>query len=355
MATTKVTTDVTDLSGETGGLTWAQGTTAQRPGSSSSGDLRVNTETKRTEVYNGTEWRRLKESAISLDFDLFYLVVAGGGAGGSESNSGGGGAGGYRTNYGGTAFTATKGTSYTITIGAGGAVVAGQGGAQGTSSTFNTITTTGGGGGGSNAGSNATSGGSGGGGDYQGSGASGNAGGYTPVEGYAGGSGQASGNYPGGGGGGASETGNTDGTGHGGDGQSNGILTTAMATTYSVGQVITTNVFFAGGGSGGVSAGFSQILGGDGGGGNGSNNGADAPTAGSPNSGGGGGGGAGGVYGMAGGAGVVILRCNISSATFTSGVTCNGTAGGGTISGLSDSSDFVYIITAAGGSDTVTF
>ena len=57
MATTKVTTDVTDLSGDTGGLTWSKGTTAQRPGSPSSGDLRVNTETKRTEVYNGTEWR----------------------------------------------------------------------------------------------------------------------------------------------------------------------------------------------------------------------------------------------------------------------------------------------------------
>ena len=91
MATTKVTTDVTDLSGDTGGLTWAQGTTAQRSGSPSSGDLRVNTETKRTEVYNGTEWRLLKE--VGLAFDVEYLVIAGGGGGGGQDANGGGGGG----------------------------------------------------------------------------------------------------------------------------------------------------------------------------------------------------------------------------------------------------------------------
>ena len=88
MATTKVTTDVIDMSGNAGGLVWAKGTTAQRPGSPSEGDLRVNTETDRTEVYNGTDWRNLKESTPTINYDLYYLVVAGGGSGGSNSNSG---------------------------------------------------------------------------------------------------------------------------------------------------------------------------------------------------------------------------------------------------------------------------
>ena len=57
MATTKVTTDVTDLSGNTGGLVWAKGTEAQRPGSPNAGDLRENTDSNRVEVYNGSEWR----------------------------------------------------------------------------------------------------------------------------------------------------------------------------------------------------------------------------------------------------------------------------------------------------------
>ena len=39
MATTKVTTDVIDMSGNTGGLTWVKGTTAQRT-TTTIGDLR---------------------------------------------------------------------------------------------------------------------------------------------------------------------------------------------------------------------------------------------------------------------------------------------------------------------------
>jgi len=50
MATTKVTTDVIDMSGNAGGLTWVKGTTAQRP-SGVIGEIRENTETNRTEVY----------------------------------------------------------------------------------------------------------------------------------------------------------------------------------------------------------------------------------------------------------------------------------------------------------------
>ena len=50
MATTKVTTDVIDMSGNTGGLTWVKGTTAQKP-SGVIGEIRENTETNRAEVY----------------------------------------------------------------------------------------------------------------------------------------------------------------------------------------------------------------------------------------------------------------------------------------------------------------
>ena len=68
MATTKVTTDVTDLSGNTGGLVWAKGTTAQRPSGlaeSDKGLLRENTDTKRTEVWTGSAWKLLLEDAIT--------------------------------------------------------------------------------------------------------------------------------------------------------------------------------------------------------------------------------------------------------------------------------------------------
>ena len=68
MATTKVTTDNIDLSGNTGALEIPTGTTAQRPG------------------------------GLNVDF----LVVAGGGGGGGSFRGGGGGAGGLRTSYGST-------------------------------------------------------------------------------------------------------------------------------------------------------------------------------------------------------------------------------------------------------------
>lgn len=84
MAITKITTDVIDMSGNAGGLTWAKGTTAEQPVSPTAGDLRENTETNRVEVYNGTAWRNLKEEATSINFNSFYLVVAGGGGGGND-------------------------------------------------------------------------------------------------------------------------------------------------------------------------------------------------------------------------------------------------------------------------------
>jgi len=241
-------------------------------------------------------WTADNISTNNIPLTISYLVVAGGGSGGANSNSGGGGAGGYRTNFGGTSISLSAATNYLVTVGAGGAGEAPQAapgnGNNGINSVFNNITSTGGGRG-SGQGGSAASGGSGGGGGYDTGGASGNAGNYTPVEGYAGGAGVSAGSYPGGGGGGASEAGNTDGNGHGGDGVSNSI--TGASTIY------------AGGGSGGVAGGSSIIPGGDGGGGAGSNNTATS-QAGTANTGGGGGGGAGSYGSGNGGSGIVILR-----------------------------------------------
>ena len=134
MATTKVTTDVIDMSGNAGGLTWVKGTTAQRT-TTTLGDLRENTETNRTEIYTdqtGTsEWRNLKETdVLSPNLTVDYLIVAGGGGGGYDSG-GGGGAGGYLTSLSGanvpsggsvqSSLTLTTGITYTVTVGAPGA------------------------------------------------------------------------------------------------------------------------------------------------------------------------------------------------------------------------------------------
>ena len=97
MATNKVTTNVIDMSGNTGGLVWAQGTKAQRP-AGVTGDLRLNTTDSRLEFYNGSDWKRLSESAgtPTVAFQADFLVVAGGGGAGAAAA----GAGGLRTSFG---------------------------------------------------------------------------------------------------------------------------------------------------------------------------------------------------------------------------------------------------------------
>ena len=170
MATTKVTTDVIDMSGNAGGLTWVKGTTAQRPARCTHRRPRENTETKRTEVYTdetGTaEWRNLKEAGVSINVE--YLVVAGGGGGGAASGGGGGGggAGGLLTNFGGTAFTASTGTAYDIKVGipGTGATSSATAGTNGGNSEFTSSYVAVGGGGGSGFGVSGSIGGSGGGG-----------------------------------------------------------------------------------------------------------------------------------------------------------------------------------------------
>ena len=259
----------------------------------------------------------------------YYLVVAGGGGGGME-RGGGGGAGGYRTNYGGSAYTLGTGITYTITVGTGGAAITSNGvGNDGVDSSFTgsditDITSTGGGGGGGYGANSGSAGGSGGGATNSGSAGAGNDGGYTPVEGYAGGVGnESSPNYGSGGGGGASEVGeagtNTD-AGDGGDGVSNSI--TGSAVTY------------AGGGGGGLANYDDGIgIGGAGGGGNGGsgNGGGVESTAGTDGLGGGGGGaprdpGPTNVIGQAGGDGVVIVRMSTADYDMISSITGTYTA-----------------------------
>jgi len=266
--------------------------------------------------------------AITAD----YLVIAGGGAGGTVAGSavegGGGGAGGLRstvgaTGGGGSLETALSlsATPYTVTVGAGGAIGTWPGpGSNGNDSTFSTITSVGGGRAGQN---NSTyrlgaSGGSGGGGGHATSGGVGQSGGAgTANQGYAGGSGSTQDNNgPTGGGGGAGGVGgSTSGgalaaAGAGGV----GVAISAFANATQTGV----NTYYAGGGGGGsagtVGTGI-PALGGFGGGGNGAYNGLKGIT-GAANTGGGGGGGAypstapGNIeYAPgAGGSGIVIIR-----------------------------------------------
>ena len=59
MAITKVPNNLIDLSGDSGAVPWAAGTTAQRPGSPNAGDFRYNTDDTKFEFYNGSAWRQI--------------------------------------------------------------------------------------------------------------------------------------------------------------------------------------------------------------------------------------------------------------------------------------------------------
>jgi hypothetical protein len=310
---TKVSTDLIDLSGNTGGLVWAKGTTAEQPASATAGEMRVDTTTATTKVYTGTQWKTLKETAFVVPpIPTHFLVVAGGGGGGSHTG-GGGGAGGLRTSYGSTtggggSAESTIGislnTAYTITIGEGGA--GGPSftrGNKGINSLFSTITSEGGGYGG---GIGSTEGPAGDGGSGGGAGIGtpsapsplpgGNAQ-TSPVQGYNGGAGGTYASpYPGGGGGGAGVIGANAYASGGGDG-GNGLSSSITGSS----------VIYAGGGGGsGSHSGGTPGSGGTGGGGAGGDQavGENATF----NTGSGGGGGGVNNVGGSGGSGVVILR-----------------------------------------------
>ena len=371
MATTKVTTDVTGLNSDTTPLAWAKGTTAERPaGTISYGFLRENTTINKMEVwtnYSGTdEFKPLDDTAPTIAVD--YLVVAGGGSGGGNGIGGGGGGGGYRTSIGAgnTTLDIEVGAAVSLIVGVGGAATnyptTNPQGSIGGNSTLSTIVSTGGGGGNgaSSSGWNGN-GGSGGGNAYNTSGAaggSGNAGGFTPVEGFDGGVGGTGGAYQGGGGGGASEVGNTN-TQDGGTGAISTIISNTLAGTYSVGEVVGANVYFAGGGGAGNYYQYTK-QGGLGGGTNGATTQptpSSCPADAADNTGGGGGGAETDVQcGGAGGSGVVIIKTTgVASATFSAGCTVNGTAGAQTTNGDTSTGNSIFVVTVAGASDTVTF
>jgi len=97
----------------TGGLYLPSGTTAQRPASPATGQMRFNTTLGYAEFYALGNWWAV---GATPTYAASYLTVAGGGGGG-KGGGGGGGAGGLLT----STADLTPSTVYTITVGAGGA------------------------------------------------------------------------------------------------------------------------------------------------------------------------------------------------------------------------------------------
>jgi hypothetical protein len=264
-----------------------------------------------------------------------YLVVSGGGSGGTANGgygAGAGGAGGFRLSNS-TCMTApltsplasptglpVSVTSYPVTVGGGGAGFSSpcqSNGNTGSNSVFSTITSTGGGYG---AGgtipnvSNGGNGGSGGGGwnadspSSSGLGGSGNTPPTSPPQGNNGGVGGPSGGSGGGGGGGGGagavggnlSPGNVGGIG----GVGSYVIGTGLAGCNGTPGPVCGAKYFSGGGGGGSITGSP---GGTGGGGKGGDGGTDPGIAGTANTGGGGGGTRAGTSG-AGGSGIVIIR-----------------------------------------------
>ena len=305
------------------------------------GDMIYNSTDSKVQVYTGSAWEDLGGIAA---FSLEYLVVGGGGRPDNRTTanlySGGGGAGGLLTNVSGSnsgggnsaspAYYAVTGTNYKVEIAAAAgesyfdSITAGPGGSGGTgASAANAAACTRGG---DNTATGPTN--------------------TFANQGYRGGNGHSPQKNGAGGGGGAGAVGSNatfDNGADGGVGVTNTILTSTEATTASVGEVISTDVYYAGGGGG---AGYST--GGDGGNGGGGNAGNavsnNAGTAGTANTGGGGGGAYNNTSG-AGGSGVVILRYP-DDYTITVGA-------GLTSSTITQGSNKVTIFTA--GVDTVSW
>jgi len=202
-------------------------------------------------------------SGLTLS-NVEYLIVAGGGGG--ANNGGGGGAGGLRSSVVGdqsgfsngasgptsaeSRFSSMTAATYPVVVGTGG--TGGAANTNGNNSSFNSVVSVGGGRGGQLGSHHGGAGGSGGGGA-----------GYSYINGGNGTDGQGGGGgggypgtasgYAGGGGGGAAANGvgaTSSGGGVGGVGLISTIITSANATTYSVGDVDSGNVYFAGGGNG---------------------------------------------------------------------------------------------------------
>ena len=141
----------------------------------------------------------------------------------------------------------------------------------------------------------------------------------------------------GGGTGGLGEDGSAGGTGYGGDGgigTISTIISASQATSNSVGEVVSSNVYFGGGGGGSYFLSGSPGIGGHGGGADGTGYNGDGTDA-SANTGGGGSGAH--TSGGQGGSGVVIIRLN-QTATSTQGSPTQ----------ITDGNDTIYIFKSAG-------
>ena len=296
-------------------------------------------------------------SGGGVPFDVQYLIVAGGGAGGLQA-AGGAGAGGYRLNTGETsggqssseaALELTTGEEYSIVIGAGGVSAPPAPvypittpPTPATDSIFSTIISTAGGtGGGYDLPAPIGP-------DVFGQGGSGAANSTGTLYPGITGQGSAGGNfihtgpgYAGGGGGGAGGAGNNG----GGNGGTGGVGLESDITG--------SNVFRAGGGGSGTRPGSSAGSGGNGGGGSGTTSSPSFASPGTINTGSGGGGEgysqAGHGGGGSGGSGFVAIKVPDSiTATFSAGVTSSLNTG---VSGYR-----IYSVTATStGSETVTF
>jgi len=313
MALTKVSTGVVDMSGSTGALEIAKGTTTERNAISSPtlGLLRANTTDNTMEVYTSTGWQVLTEGGnVIIPLTVDYLVVAGGGAGGRDGGrGGGGGAGGLLTSISQTPLTLSTSTQYTVTVGQGGlgstSVINNGDDSEINGSDITTITATGGGkgGGGPQTGGNnrnGSNGGSGGGAIAYYTGGNpgiGNTPATTPSQGNNGGDALSSSQYGAGGGGGAGAAGAN------GSGNNGGIG--GIGVTNSITVASGAGPYYAGGGAGGGTGG--NVSGGTGGGGSYNNS---TGTGSNGTNGLGGGGAGGGMAGApaSGGDGVVILR-----------------------------------------------
>jgi hypothetical protein len=249
----------------TGYFALPAGTTAQRPGSPTTGMVRYNTDIDQYEVYNN-DWETL---LTTNNYAIQYLVIAGGGGGGtgatgSNYSGSGGGAGGYRSSVvgessGGGAsaeqmLAVHEGDSFTVTVGGGGSGGSYSNGSKGNDSVFGPITSIGGGGG-ARVDGNPAPGGSGGGGNYAPS-ATGQCGGEsgTAGQGYNGGKAQVNSGGGGGGAGGCGWAGGGTNARQGGVGVTSSITGSAVTrasggTGAANGSVPSDNSTVGGGGS----------------------------------------------------------------------------------------------------------
>jgi hypothetical protein len=370
MATTSISSsDFLGFNDNTGAVQLTSGTTAERPGSPSNGEMRYNTTDNKVEYYDGANWIQVADSSVPIAISADFLVVAGGGGSAGmatyDGGTGGAGAGGLRTSYGSnsgggsiaeSSLSLTTGRDYIVTVGGGGAATGSRtddrSSGTGSNSVFSTITSDGGGyGGGMNAARNAQTGGAGGSGGGGGTrNQSSNGGAGTANQGYDGGASTGSYTGPGGGGAGAAGAGNNnnDAVGaQGGDGLVVLIAPFSLAvTTANVGQGVGgTNVWYSGGGAGSpYSSPYTAAPTSYGGGGQYTTG---SGTPGTANTGGGAGGTAraGGTSGGSGGSGVVIVRYpNTRTMTVGAGLTVvHGT----------DGSDKIAIFKS--GSDNISF